>query len=255
MPTIVVPADPPRPGLVLAGLAADTPVSETEAARLYEACLRDALAAADAAGGDLIVTYPSADRVGSDEDGTGPEAAVRAAAAPALADPSAVRFEVQVGSTPSARLGNVVTHLLREAGAASVGYLRPTAYHTPRTVVDGAAMKSRSSGVVLGPAPDGRIHYAAFADASLDFADALAAPALDGLAARAADADVATEFVESRPVLDRAADLSTLLATVSARRRAGRAVPEHTAAVVDDLGLALDGVGGDGSPQVVRERG
>jgi hypothetical protein len=240
VPTIVVPATPPRPGLALADLAADAPVSEAEAARLYEACLRDALSAADAAGGDLIVTYPSADRVGADDDGTGPEAAVRAAATPALADPSDVRFEVQVGSTPSARLGNVVTHLLREAEASSVGYLRPTAYHTPRTVLDGAAMKSRSSGVVLGPAPDGRVHYAAFADASLDFADALAAPALDTLAARAAEADVTADFVESRPVLERAADLPTLLATVSARRHAERAVPEHVAATVETLGLGLD---------------
>jgi hypothetical protein len=236
---------------VLADLAAEAPVSEAEAARLYEACLRDALAAADAAGGDLIVTYPSADRVGAADDGTGPEAAVRAAAAPALSDPSAVRFEVQVGSTPSARLGNVVTHLLREEGAASVGYLRPTAYHTPRTVVDGAAMKSRSVGVVLGPAPNGRIHYAAFADASLDFTDALAAPALDSLAAAAAAEDVAADFVESRPVLDYAADLPSLLTTVSARRRVGRAVPEHVAAAVDDLGLALDTEGE--ALRVVRE--
>lgn len=248
MPTIVVPASPPRPGLVLADVAAEAPVSEAEAARLYEACLRDALSAADAAGGDLIVTYPSADRVGVDEDGTGPEAAVRAAAAPALADPADVRFEVQVGSTPSARLGNVVTHLLREEEAPSVGYLRPSAYHTPRTVLDGAAMKSRSSGVVLGPAPDGRVHYAAFAE-PIDFTDSLAPPALDGLAASAAAADVATDFVEFRPVLGRAADLPTLLATVSARRRAERAVPAHVAAVVDDLGLRLDGEG----PRVVRD--
>ncbi|ESS06007.1 MAG: hypothetical protein A07HB70_01552, partial [uncultured archaeon A07HB70] len=153
VPTLVVPADPPRPGHVLPSLTRDAPLTEAEAATLYEACLRDAVAAADAAGGDLIVTYPSAERVPPDDDGTGPEAAVRAAVAPALADPTAVRFEVQVGSTPSARLGNVVGHLLREADATSVGYLPPTAYDTPRTVVDGAAMKSRSAELVLGPAP------------------------------------------------------------------------------------------------------
>jgi hypothetical protein len=249
--TLVVPADPPRPGLVLPGLAADAPLSEAEAARLYEACLRDAVAAADAAGGDLVVTYPSADRVAPADDGTTPEAAVRAAVTPALAAPGDVRFEVQVGSTPSARLGNVVSHLVREEGATSVGYLPPTAYHTPRTVVDGASMKSRSSGVVLGPAPDGRVHYAAFATADLDFADALAAPALDTLAARATDADVAVDFVESRPRLDRAADLPTLLATVSARRRAGRSVPAHVARAVDDLGLALAAEGDE--VRVVRE--
>jgi hypothetical protein len=241
MTTLVVPAAPPRPGLVLSSLADGTPVSEAEAARLYEACLRDAVAACEAAGGDLIVTYPSADRVGADDDGTGPEAAVRAAVAPALADPAEARFEVQVGSTPSARLGNVVSHLLREAERSSVGYLFPTAYHTPRTVLDAGSMKCRSAGVVLGPAPDGRVHYAAFATAALDFADALASPALDRLAARAADADAETAFVEFRPRLDGPGDLPTLLATVSARRRAGRAVPEHVAAAVDELGLGLDG--------------
>jgi len=245
VPTIVVPADPPRPGGVLPGLARDAPLTEAEAAALYEACLCDAVAAADAAGGDLIVTYPSAERVPPADDGTSPEAAVRAAVAPALTDPSAVRFEVQVGSTPSARLGNVVGHLLREEGATSVGYLPPTAYDTPRTVIDGAAMRSRSAELVLGPAPDGRIHYAAFATADLDFEGALAAPALDTLAARAADAGAATEFVESRPRLGGPADLPTLVASVSARRRAGRSVPDHVAGAVDDLGLSLE-PSGDG---------
>ena len=202
MPTLVVPADPPRPGHVLPSLARDAPLTEAEAATLYEACLRDAVAAADAAGGDLIVTYPAAERVPPADDGTSLEAAVRAAVAPALDDPGEARFEVQVGSTPSARLGNVVSHLLREAGAASVGYLPPAAYHTPRTVLDGAAMKSRSADVVLGPAPDGRVHYAAFATADLNFAGALDTPALDTLAARAADAGAETAFVEFRPRLD-----------------------------------------------------
>ncbi len=253
MPTIVVPAAPPRPGLVLTGLAAEAPVSAVEAARLYKACFRDALSAADVAGGDLIVTYPSADRVGTNEDGTGPEAAVRAAATPALSAPAEVRFEVQVGSTPSARLGNVVTHLLREEEVSSVGYLLPSAYNTPRTVLDSAAMKSRSADLVLGPAPDGRVHYAAFADASLNFADSLAPPALDGLAASAAEAEVATDFVETRPLLERAADLPTLLATVSARRRAGRTVPERVAAVVDELGLRLEADDDDDALRVVRD--
>lgn len=250
MPTIVVPVGPPHPGLALPGLAATSPLSEAEAARLSEASARDALAAADAAGGDLIVTYPPADRLPDDYDGEAPEAVARAVAAPALADPAAARFEVQVGSTPSARLGNVVTHLLRETAATSVGYLWPTAYHTPRTVIDGAAMKSRSSGVVLGPAPDGRVHYAAFGEA-VDFTDALEPPALDTLAACAADADVDADFVEHRPVLERGSDLPTLLATVSARRRAGRAVPEHVAAVVDDIGLTPASEGDEMS--VVRE--
>jgi hypothetical protein len=99
-------------------------------------------------------------------------------------------------------------------------------------------MKIRSSSVVLGPAPDGRVHYAAFAE-PVDFAAAFDTPALRTLTESARDADLDVDFVEMRPVVERGNDLQTLLATIDARRRADRWVPRHTAAAVDDLGLEL----------------
>ncbi|MFB6161215.1 MAG: hypothetical protein ABEJ61_08575 [Haloferacaceae archaeon] len=239
MTTVAVFADPPRPGLVLPELAATAPVSEAEAADLYAAMLRDVLVAADGASGELLVAYRP-DELLPDEHvaGTSSEAAVRAVVADALDDPSAARVEVQVGSTPSARVGNAVTHLLREEGATSVGVVAPTAPLLTRTLVDGAAMKLRSSSVVLGPAPAGRVHYAAFAE-PIDFTDALAPPALRTLTASARDADLDVDFVEMRPVVERGEDLPTMLAAVDARRRADRRLPRHTAAALDDLGLEL----------------
>ena len=247
MTTVAVVTDPPRSTDALDALVADGPLTASEAAELYATMLRDALVTAEAAGGDVLVNYRAP------AGATDAEAAVRAVAADILEDPATARYEVQVGSTESARIGNTVTHLLREEGADSVGVIRPTAPLLARTDVDGASMKLRSAGVVLGPAPGGRVHYAAFAE-PIDFADAFAPPALPTLADRAADADVAVDFVGMAPVVERPADLATLVATVRARRRAGRRVPDHTAAAVAalDLGLAADETGvrvvrGDGT--------
>lgn len=248
MTTVTVMADPPRPGLALPDLAETAPVSESEAADLYAAMLKDVLVAADAAGGDLLVNYRSDDALDVAGE-TAAEAAVRATAAEALGDLGDVRFEVQVGSTFSARVGNTVTHLLEEEGATSVGVVRPTAPLLTRTLADGAAMKLRSAPVVLGPAPDGRVHYAAFAE-PVDFAGAFDPPALRTLTARGRSAGYDVDFVEMRPVVEDADDLATLLAVLGARRLADRALPAHTAAAVDDLGLGLD-VDGD-RPTVVR---
>ncbi|MFB6281034.1 MAG: hypothetical protein ABEH40_03350 [Haloferacaceae archaeon] len=249
MTTLTVLADPPRPGLVLPDLAASAPVSEAEAADLYAAMLKDVLAVADAAGGDLLVNYRSDDALDIAGE-TSAEAAVRAVAADALGDLDDVRFEVQVGSTFAARVGNTVTHLLREEGRTSVGVVRPTAPLLTRTDVDGASMKLRSAPVVLGPAPGGDVHYAAFAEA-VDFAGAFDPPALPTLTARARDAGHDVEFVEMHPVVRTGADLATVLAVLAARGRAGRPRPDHLAAAVDDLGLRL--AVEDGSSAVVRE--
>ncbi|MFB6303472.1 MAG: DUF2064 domain-containing protein [Haloferacaceae archaeon] len=248
MATVTVLADPPRPGLVLTDLAASAPVSEPEAADLYAAMLKDVLVAADAAGGDLLVNYRSDDALDVAGE-TSAEAAVRAVAADALGDLEDVRFEVQVGSSLDARVGNTVTHLLREEGTTSVGVVRPTAPLLTRTDVDGAAMKLRSAPVVLGPAPDGRVHYAAFAE-PIDFAGALDPPALRTLTARARDAGHEVDFVGMYPVVETGDDLATVLAMLDARGRADRERPEHLAAAVDDLGLQL-AVTDDG-PEVVR---
>lgn len=245
MTTVAVFADPPRPGLVLPEVAATAPVTEAEAADLYGAMLRDVVVAADRAGGDLLVAYRPDDLLPDEHvTGTDSEAAVRTVLADALDDPSTARIEVQVGSTPSARVGNAVTHLLREENETSVGVVRPTAPLLTRTLVDGAAMKIRSAPVVLGPATDGRIHYAAFGE-PIDFADALAPPALRTLTAGAREAGFDVDFVEMRPVVERGDDLTTLLALLDARRRADRWIPRRTAAVVDDLGLELT-ADGDG---------
>jgi glycosyltransferase A (GT-A) superfamily protein (DUF2064 family) len=248
MTTVTVLADPPRPGLVLPDLPASAPVSEAEAADLYAAMLKDVLVAADAAGGDLLVNYRSDDALDVAGE-TSAEAAVRALAADALGDLEDVRFEVQVGSTFAARVGNTVTHLLDEEGVTSVGVARPTAPLLVRTDVDSASMKLRSAPVVLGPAPGGRVHYAAFTD-PVDFAGAFDPPALSTLTARARDAGHDVDFVEMHPVVETGDDLATVLAVLDARGRAGRARPEHLAAAVDDLGLGL--AVEDGMPEVVR---
>lgn len=248
MTIVTVMADPPRPGLVMTELAASTPLTEDEAADLYAAALTDVLIAADGAGGDLLVNYRPDDALDVGGE-TSAEAAVRAVAAAAIGDLSDVRFEVQVGSTFDARVGNTVTHLLREEGATSVGVVRPSAPLLARTVVDDASMKLRSAGVVVGPAPRGRIHYAAFAE-PVDFAGAFDPPALTTLIDLARDAGHDVHFVGMRPVLVDGGDLVTLLAVLEARRRADRWVPAHTALAVDDLGLHLTVE--DGRPTVAR---
>jgi hypothetical protein len=97
-------------------------------------------------------------------------------------------------------------------------------------------MKLRSTPVVLGPAPSGRVFYAAFTD-PIDFEDAFAAPEVATLAARGDDADLGVDFLPMQPVLRTAADLDTVLPLLSARRDAGRIVPPSTAPLVAELGL------------------
>lgn len=248
MTVVTVPTDPPRPGVVLPELAAASPLSEAEAADLYAAMLKDVLVAVDGSGGDLLVNYRSDDALDVAGE-TSAEAAVRAVAADALGDLGDVRFEVQVGSTFAARVGNTVTHLLREEEATSVGVLRPTAPLRVRTLVDGAAMKLRSTPIVLGPAPGGRVHYAAFAE-TIDFEDAFDPPALTTLTARGRDADHEVDFVAMRPLVADGDDLAGFLSILQSRRRAGRSVPQHMAAAVDDLGLGV--AAEDGRPVVTR---
>lgn len=247
MATIVLLADPPRPGVVLPDLPATSPFSAAEAADLYGAMLADVAAAADVSGGDLVVNYRDADTLpapddtetgGADSsDADAPEAAVRAAVAPALADPSEVRFEPQVGSTEAARVGNTVTHLLREEGADSVLVCWPEAPLLARTHVDGAAMRLRSNPVVLGPAGEGGVYAAGFTE-SIDFAGALAPPAVSTLVERAADADHAVDFLPTLPRVRDGRDLANLVAQLRARDGAGKALPERTLAAVEALGLA-----------------
>jgi glycosyltransferase A (GT-A) superfamily protein (DUF2064 family) len=239
MTVVAVLCDPPRPGLVLPDLVEDGPLTEDEAADLYAAMLKDTFRAVDRSGGDLLVNYrpeellPDGDRESGDVTA---EAAVRALAADALSDLDDVRFEVQVGSSFAARVGNTVTHLLREEDADSVAAVRGAAPFLTRTTVDSAAMKLRSTPVVLGPAPAGRVFYTAFTE-PIDFTDAFDAPAVATLAARG-DADgLDVDFLPMQPVLRTPDDLDTVLPLLAARRDAGRIVPQSTAPLLAELGL------------------
>ena len=239
MTVIAVLADPPREGLVLSELVEATPLTAAEAAELYAAMFRDVCLAVERSGGDLLVNYRAEESLPGECVGEAtPEAELRGHAADALGGTETVRFEPQVGSSFSARAGNTVTHLLREEGADSVAVLRPTAPFLGRTHVDSAAMKLRSSAVVLGPAPDGRVHYAAFAD-TVDFEGAFADPEreLETLTTRARDAGHDVDFLPMLPVLERGSDVGTGLPFLRARLGAERIVPANTAAFVDGTEL------------------
>jgi glycosyltransferase A (GT-A) superfamily protein (DUF2064 family) len=250
MTVVVVMVDPPRPGLALPNVAASAPLTEAEAADLYAAMLKDTFLAVDNSGGELLVNYRPDDLLPEAyRTETSPEAEVRALAADALEDVADARFEPQVGSDLSARAGNTVTHLLREEGADSVAVMPGTAPLVARTTIDTAAVSLRRSPVVLGPGTEGRVHYAGFTE-PIDFTGALASPALPTLADHAADAGLDTSFVELSPVVERGADLLTLLPMLRARRSAGKALPAFTTALLEQLELTA--VHDDAGPRLER---
>jgi glycosyltransferase A (GT-A) superfamily protein (DUF2064 family) len=239
MTVVSVLCDPPRPGLVLPDLVADSPLTAAAAADLYAAMVKDTFVAVERSGGDLLVNYRPEESLPEEFQGGGDvdaEAEIRALAAEALSDLDTARFEVQVGSSYAARAGNTATHLLREEDVDSVAVVRGTAPFLSRATVDAAAMKLRSTPVVLGPAPDGRVFYAAFTE-PIDFTDVFAAPEVSTLAARGDDAELGVDFLPMQPVLRTATDLDTVLPLLSARRDAGRIVPKFTAPLVAELGL------------------
>jgi glycosyltransferase A (GT-A) superfamily protein (DUF2064 family) len=248
---VAVLLDPPRDGLVLPDLTESSPLSPGEATDLYRAMAADVLRAVDASGGDLLVNYRPDDDLPAEHRGEdSAEAAVRALAADALGDLGDVRFEVQVGSTPAARVGNTVTHLLDREGIASAAALRPDTPLVTRKEIDGAAMKLRRSQVVLGPSERGSVYYAGFAD-PIDFTDALDTPAVETLVRRARDADLDADFLAQHTRVRTGSDLATLLSIVRARQRAERVVPTATAEYLDDLDI--DVRERDGEPSLVRE--
>jgi hypothetical protein len=240
MTTVVVLADPPHPETALPGLVAASPLSGSEAAELYAALLKDTALAVDRSGGELLVNYRPADALGLDCDS---EDEIRETVADAV-DPEDARFEVQVGESFAGRVGNAATHLLDSEGVDSVGVARPEAAFLARPDVDSAAMKLRSSPVVLGPAPGGRVTYAAFAE-PIDFAGCYAPPAVETLTDRARDAGLGVDFIERKPFVETPADLAGAIVEVRARQRAEALVPPHLAAWVADSGLAVT-AGSDG---------
>lgn len=243
MTVVVVLVDPPRSGLVLPEVAETTPLSEAEAAELYAAMLKDTFIAVRESGGDLLVNYrPDDELPETHRTDTTAAADVRAVAADAVEDVSTVRFEPQVGSDRSARAGNTVTHLLETEDADSVAVVPGTAPLVTRATIDTAAVTLRRSPVVLGPATDGRVYYAGFTE-PIDFADALVDPVLPTLAERASDADLDTAFIELSPVIEREADLLTLLPMLRARKTAEKAVPAFTTALLEQLDVTVAGDG------------
>lgn len=225
MTTVAILADPPRPGTALSRLTGTTPLSDADAAELYTALLKDTVLAAERSGGEVLVNYRPADALGIDTDS---EAELRELLSDVI-DPESARFETQVGETFAGRVGNTATHLLETEGVGSVGIVRPEAALFARTDIDSAAMKIRSSPIVLGPATGGRVGYAAFAD-PIDFTDCYAPPAVETLTGRALDAGLDVDFLETKPYLETAADLAEILVSVRTRKRADAIVPPHLAA-------------------------
>jgi len=234
MTTIAVLADPPLEGRTLPELGA--PLDGEARVGLYRAMLADVCETIRVGGADLLVNYPSADRT----PGADPESALRETLAGELDDPP--RFEVQVGETYAGRVGNTLTHLLESEGEETVGVVEPTAALLRREHVGTAAMKLRSSEVVLGPTPGGDVYFAGFGE-PMDFADAFAIPAVETLTDRALDRDLSVDFLPIVPVVSDPPSLATVIAVVRARLDAGRNVPPRTAARVEQLDLVVDSDG------------
>jgi len=235
MTTVCVLCDPPREGVALPRLAEETPLSAAEAAGLYGAMLKDVCSAVAASGGDLLVNYRPDDAL--PESPVDSLTQIRSTVASAV-DAEEARFEVQVGETFAGRAGNTVTHLLEREDATTVAVVEPTAAFLVRSVVDEAAMKLRRSEVVLGPSTRGRVYYAAFGS-TVDFQNAYAPPAQVTLTERALAADHDVDFLPTLPVVETGDDLLTAVATIEARRAAGRPVPSYTAEFLDGLGLSV----------------
>jgi 2-phospho-L-lactate guanylyltransferase (CobY/MobA/RfbA family) len=234
MTTVLVLADPPGPW-ALPGLS--DVLDEAGRTRLATAFLQDACRAGAAAAGEWLVAVRDGEAVEHDTEAAS-EAVRDALDTVDAVDASAVRIERQVGSTPSARLGNAVTHLLEEEDASSVLALWPGAPLLGRADIDGAAMKLRQRSVVLAPATRGRLTLAGFSQ-PIDFTDALASPPLSTVVDRASDAGLEVDFVPDQIRVDTHADLTSLVVAIRARRRAERIVPPHTVQALSELGLRL----------------
>jgi hypothetical protein len=237
MTVVAVLADPPREGLVLSALVDRTPLTPPAAVRLYRAALADVCLAVERSGGELLVNYRPAELLPDTHADCDAATAVRDALPDAIDEP---RLEPQVGSTPAARIGNTVTHLLETEASRTAAVVDPTTPLLERTHVDDAAMQLRRHDTVLGPATGGRVYYAGFA-APIDFTDVLAPPEIETLTDRAADMADGVGFLAALPSIATPAGIVDTVTTVRARERAGQHVPERTATVIADLGLRVGG--------------
>jgi hypothetical protein len=240
MTTVALFADPPRSGVRFPDLAATSPLNEEEIAELAAAIDKDAMQAVERSGADLLVNYLPGELLDEAHQTEVPtEAEIRALAAEAVKDVGSVRFEPQVGSTPSARVGNTVTHLLREEEVGSVAVLFGNTPFVTRTGIDSSAMKLRSNEVVLGPGAGGSVYYAGFTD-TVDFTDALTPPVLNTVAELARGAGHDTEFIPTQPTVRTGDELASAVAEIRARVAAERVVPTFTTELVEEYGLLVD---------------
>jgi len=238
MTTIAVLPEPPveqcAPALLPEQFSTDDQVA------LYRAMVADVCDAVTHGGADLLVNYRQPESV---PDGVDPERSLRDLLDEELPEPGEVRYEVQVGESYSGRVGNALTHLLEAEGEPTAAVIEPTAVFVRREHIGQSAMKLRQSDVVLGPAPDGRVYFAAFG-APIDFTDCYAPPAIETLAERGVEADLDVSFLPMTPVVEGSEDLPTAVSHLRARNRAGKLVPPRTTALVEQWGLAAgpDGV-------------
>jgi 2-phospho-L-lactate guanylyltransferase (CobY/MobA/RfbA family) len=229
MTTVVVLADPPGDTAPLDAFVPET-LSGAEARALSRAMLADVCEAIQDGAADLLVNYPAPDGAES------AETELRAFLDGELSEEP--RYEPQVGTGRAARVGNALTHLLTEESEESVGIVEPTAFCLRREHVGTAAMKLRTSEVVVGPAPGGRVTFAGFRE-PVDFADIYTTPAVETVTSRAVAAGLDVDFLPMTPLLERPADLSTAVSVLTARREAGRLVPPRTAGLFEEWGLSV----------------
>lgn len=201
-------------------------VGRERATDLYEAMLCDVCTTIQHGDADLLVNYPDPETVPDSED---PEAVLRDVIGSAVPSPEEVRYEVQVGGSKSARIGNAVTHLLDVEEEETVAVVEATAPFLRRQHVGSAAMKLRSSEVVLGPAPGGEVYFAGFRE-PIDFESAYESAPVESLTARATGAGHDVDFLAMLPLVESGTDLGTAQSMLRARARADRIVPERTAA-------------------------
>jgi len=235
MTTVVVLAEPPIEGAMLPALQPE-PLTANEADRLYRAMLADVCETVQHGEADLLVNYPDPDGVPDDVD---PETSLRAILDAELPSSEEVRYEVQVGETVAGRVGNAITHLLESEDAGHVAFVEPTVPLLGREHIGTAAMKLRTSEVVLGPSTDGRVYFAGFRE-PVDFEDALAPPAVETLTDRALDAGHDVDFLPILPRVEQPDDLATAVSLVRSRHAADRLVPPRTTALFEKWGLRVN---------------
>lgn len=235
MTTVAVLADPPIEGVVFQDLCRSTALDASEGVALYEAMLADVCRAVERSGGQLLLNYRPREHLDIDES-VSPKTQLEAVVSEAVDAPEAVRYEVQVGSSYAARVGNTVTHLLEQEDEGSVHVVEPTAPLVTRQSIDSASMKLRRASVVAAPASGGGVGYAGFAD-TLDFDGIFEPPAIESLVEGATETGLDVDFLPAVQSVETASDLATVVAEIRARRSAGRNHPTATAAAIDELGI------------------